>query len=293
MARGKKREGWMTPREFASLGSCSVQRDATREKARAKVHEELLETATTITDHLATEPGSLKALMLADLLAALLDADAPEALRDGAARVPKVPPEAEERATFFALGAGLWRRLASDDVLDVDAATIIASRIAPCGDEPALLFMLQREAEEKQLTDAAAAFTRELSARFPAFARRRDRLPITRELLAFIGVDDSVRGLGLSFHGDGHLACLSAPGRGGPTLTLDRVPGAGHFKHEGSRGGSGFIVDERYEQGAVHTEVFSPWHDGTEYATKTDWVVWVLQCATTVAQEARRQANQR
>lgn len=79
------------------------------------------------------------------------------------------------------------------------------------------------------------------------------------------------------FHPSGHLASVHVPGdrRYNGHLELAERPGSGHFTFLAHAGGYGVYTDERYRDGAVHSTLCSPWHDGEESEQPMDWRAWV------------------
>jgi hypothetical protein len=130
----------------------------------------------------------------------------------------------------------------------------------------------------------------------PDFAGKKDRLKIDAEVVQLDLPFDRQEGLYAEFYADGHLKRLGVKKKGaltGPLLELDPTPGRGRFRHEGKSGGYGFLTDETYRNGVVHGTFCSPWHDGEEYSEKKEWLIWVLECAATVKENAAPQTRKK
>jgi hypothetical protein len=277
----------MTATRSEASSTCRLNTE--RRDARAKLEQELRDTAKTIADTLPEVPDRAVGPLFADLFAALPGVDAPALLRDAAKGVEKAREDPDARQTFFALGVKLWTRLAEADAMEGDRARVLAERLAPCAELPAFLFFLERDAADHGLANAEAVFARELDRRFPAFRRGRGHAAIDRPLLGALGATpESHARLQLELHPNGHLASLRVPGDDGPSLTLSPGGGAGHFVHTGQQGGYGFHIDERYAKGQVHATLNSPWHDGSESSETKEWVCWVLECIGSIVSAAER-----
>ncbi len=258
-----------------------------RQEARELAEQELRDTVKTLAETLPEHPDRPVGALFAQLFSTLPGLEAPALLHAAAkgARAARRDPDA--RRTFFALGVKLWTRLLEAGALDAGRARVLAECLAPCAELPALLFLLECDAAGHSLPEAAAAFAGELDRRFPAFRRRRGQAAVDRPLLSALGATpEDTPGLELALHPNGALASLRVPGEKGPSLTLDAAGGSGRYSHTGKRGGYGFHVDERYSKGAVHTTLYSPWHDGSEGDEAKEWVVWVLECIGSVVAEA-------
>jgi hypothetical protein len=272
----------------------SCRLNSERDDARAKLEQELRDTAKTIADTLPESEGRAVGPLFADLFSALPGVEAPASLREAAKGVATAREDADARQTFFALGVKLWTRLVEADAMEQGRARVLAERLAPCAELPALLFFLERDAADHGLVEGEAVFAHELDRRFPSFRRGRGHAAIERPLLDALGATpESKPRLQLELHPNGRLASLRVAAEGGPSLTLSAGGGAGRFTHTGTRGGYGFHVDERYAEGRVHTTLNSPWHDGCESSEAKEWVCWVLECLGSIVAEAERNPSPR
>jgi hypothetical protein len=247
------------------------------------VEAELRETVATLAALAEPSVPPVSAL-LADLFAALKGtaSDAGSSLQEAAARAELALQDASARATFFSLGVQLWQRLAGGGALTAARAEVLAPRLARCARFPALLFWLECDARTRGLDDAARLFATELDEAFPRFRAHRGRGTFEPELLDAVGAG----ALSLELqHGVLREASVD-DGRSRTSLVITG-PGEGRFASSGKRGGYGFIVDERYSGGAVHTTLYSPWHDGSESREEREWVCWVLECLGSLTQAAR------
>lgn len=109
----------------------------------------------------------------------------------------------------------------------------------------------------------------------PARPDRIDRSHVPPRLL-------TSRAARVRFHRSGHLASVHVPGdrRSSGRLELGDRPGVGHFTLLAHLGGHGLFTDERYRDGAVHTTLCSPWHDGEESSAPMAWEAWVRAALT-------------
>jgi hypothetical protein len=180
------------------------------------------------------------------------------------------------------IAAGLWNQLIELEALSAPRAAVIARALAAVVTSPAQLFFFEHQAAGLRLEEATRSFAAALDRQHPNFRPRRSRLKIERALLEDAGFD--LARLDASFHPDGHLRALSPPpGIDGPRLELDPTPGRGRYSETGKRGGYGFVVEERYADGHARGVLCSPWHDGEEYRTPKEWLIWVLECVGEIA----------
>jgi len=101
------------------------------------------------------------------------------------------------------------------------------------------------------------------------------------------------RGVTVRFHASGHLALVHVRGdrkRNG-RLELAEAPGRGHFSLLTHAGGAGVYVDETYRDGAIHTTLCTPWHDGVESRTRAEFRAWVLAALDSLASIAAPRAT--
>jgi hypothetical protein len=99
--------------------------------------------------------------------------------------------------------------------------------------------------------------------------------PITRARVPAVLLRD--RRAVVRFHPGGHLAEVRVRRdrhRSGQ-LTLDAAPGSAYFTFESRMGGYGVAVSEEYRDGAVHSTLCTPWHDGEEASEPMAWRRWV------------------
>ncbi|MCC7069984.1 MAG: hypothetical protein IT383_01595 [Deltaproteobacteria bacterium] len=229
-----------------------------------------------------------RARILAELLDALLGDDTPSAVRAAAQELRRRPLAHEAGAAraggVARLASMLWRMLLEHGALTDARAHILATRLARWLDDARVLLLFEHEAASKQLEGARRVLHHAVASRRPGLLARAQRLPIDRALLARLdlGADVVAR-----YHDNGHLACLHVRGREAPRLELARAPGSGSFRDEGSRGGSRYATSESYRDGHACGMFFSPWHDGDEYRQPIPWLLWVIECAGTIARAAR------
>lgn len=244
--------------------------------ARERAERQILDSIETLATELPTAVDRPLGALLAALFSEL--GVVPDVVRDAARSAATARELPDVRQRFFALVSRFWDFLGESDALGAERARVIASHLARCADHPALLFFFERDATSRGLSAASRCFARELALRFPHFRRQRQRAVIDRTLLELLGAPAEL----LRFHSNGHLASFAVPVRDGPSLTLDARPGSGRFSQVGKRGGSGFVIDERFSAGRVHTTFNSPWHDGVESSEPGEWVCWVLQNVGTI-----------
>ncbi|MCC7386422.1 MAG: hypothetical protein IT384_31580 [Deltaproteobacteria bacterium] len=266
---------------------CLVSQKRSTQLALAE--SEIRESASTLDAHLAEHPEQRRAQLLAGFVSALLGDEAPDRLRRHGLSVVEHAEEAR-REGVGAIASGLWNRLIALEALTPERAETIAVALAAMMTSPAQLFFFERQAADLKLEGAARHFGGALDQRHPDFRRDRRRLKIDRALLEDAGVE--LARLNVSFYADGHLHTLSPQiGTDGPCLDLDPAPGRGRYSETGKRGGYGFIVEERYEDGCAVGQLFSPWHDGDEYRTPKEWLIWVLECASEIASRRPRKRS--
>ena len=206
--------------------------------------KQLRETRFTVLDTLRDEPNHFKALVMANALAEL-DPDHDPAL-------------AAHRRRFQATRAAGWALQAKAEGLD------------------GLLFALARGWSDGNIGRAAVpvleGYAEEIGeARPPGVARGHiDAAYLPAQLTG----DARVK---LDFHPSGHLArvSLSIDALHSGALVLDRKPGAGSYEIVEERGGSGTMIREHYRDGAVHSILNTPWHDGVESSQPKAWTRWV------------------
>lgn len=238
--------------------------------AKKTIEAALLQSARTLANHLRDHPNEPRALFMAAMFAALCE---------GVPRAPSLPRDdvtlldAHDRASVRGVVCGMWREMVAHQALTPARASIIATRLLAIDVEPAVCFLLAHEARALGCVDAADALLRDHA----PFVAHASKLKIDRALLDALGLD--VVGARVRWHSDGHLAELSKEKR---SLELDARPGSGRYAEEGKRGGYGFAVRERYQQGAARGTFNSPWHDGEEYADEQPWLAWVSACMATV-----------
>lgn len=278
-----------TQRQPARSNTCGAGSEKAR--ARAEAEQQLVDTVRTLAKELPAHPERKVGPLFADLFSALPGVEAPEIVHAAARSAREARADPDARATFFALVTQLWHFLRASGALDAGRARVLAERLGPCADHPALLFYLEADAAAHGLPEARSAFAAELDRRFPAFRRGRGHAAVDGALLEALGATPQrAPGLALTLHPGGQLAALRAPGEGGPELTLERAGGRGRFTHTGRRGGYGFHVDERYADGQVHATLYSPWHDGATCSEDREWVCWVLECVGAIVEAAERAA---
>lgn len=263
---------------------CLVSQKRSDQLARAE--SEIRETASTLDAHLAEHPEQRRAQLLAGFVCGLLGDEAPDRLRRHGLSVVDHAEEARQEGVG-AIASGLWSRLLELEALTPERAETIARALAAMLTSPAQLFFFERQATDQKLDRAARCFAAALDQRHPDFRRRRGTLKIDRALLEDAGFD--LARLEVSFYGDGHLRSLSPrAGTDGPCLELDEKPGRGRYSETGKRGGYGFIVEERYEDGCAVGQLFSPWHDGEDYRTPKEWLIWILECVGEISSRRSR-----
>lgn len=257
---------------------CALGRREKIDRARA----ELLASAEPVQAELAAHPGHARAELLADLFARLLGTKTPPGL--SSRRRSLFEDVARSRAEGVAyIASGIWRRLIQLESLEPTSADPLAEVLGELVESPVVLHYLEYEARGLALRAAADRLRAALDRRFPGFRAGSDHALVDRAVLSQAGLDLSR--LVVDYHASGHLRRLARrrPESGSPVLELEAEPGRGRYGETGRRGGYGFIVDERYEDGHAIGVLCSPWHDGEEYRTSKPWLVWVLECAGEIA----------
>jgi hypothetical protein len=256
MARKTKRA---TAQTRGSGRSCPLPKPA-------QAAGEHLESARIVEGALDDPAQAARARLLADLLFAACGPSCPPRL--AAERTLLVSHAAAARsAGVGALGAKLWWRLAA----------LVAERLAVLIDTPAALYFLEHDAHARGLARAAAHFGEARRARFRTFDPEHAR--IDEALLSSVGIALDAPGVHVERARDRSITSLA---RDGLRLSITGTR-TGVYGEEGRRGGYGYLVRERYERGAARGMLCSPWHDGEEYVTEKPWLVWVLECAGTIA----------
>jgi hypothetical protein len=215
--------------------------------------------------------------LLADLFASLPGVRVPDAVTALAHQAGRALHDADARATFFSLGVALWNRLSAHQALSRERALVLAERLAPCAKFPELLFFLECDADTRGFDEVRAVFAATLDEHFPRFRATRGTATFGLRLLEAVGATHDA--ITLELDDDGQLKRAL---KNGVVLHLS-APGTGSFTQTGKRGGYGFHVSEKYEGGAVHTTLCSPWHDGAESSENKEWVCWVLECLSALA----------
>ncbi|MCC6999457.1 MAG: hypothetical protein IT370_32910 [Deltaproteobacteria bacterium] len=257
--------------------------------ADAKLAAQLRETRATLLEQLAAEPDDLATLFLASVFSEL-DPDGDATLAAHAARFTVARArlgdagfraEAEARglaALLWNLGEGL-RHAGFGQA----AEPVLARRLTELPARPAMLVLLAIRMDE-----LGQAATREvLLAALRALDAR-----LAQGMIDASFVPEALHSVA-RYHASGHLAEVVVAG--GPRhqgkLVLAEAFGAGKLWVMGHRGGSGFVIDERYEDGQVLTTFNSPWHDGVESREAMPWARWVAQGLSSLVEAAEGAAS--
>ncbi|MFT3713158.1 MAG: hypothetical protein QM817_36350 [Archangium sp.] len=216
-----------------------------------------------------TPPPAASAL-LADVFASLPGLRVPDAVTALAHQAARALHDADARASFFSLGLALWNRLSAHEALSRERAMVLAERLAPCARFPHFLSFLESDAKARGFDDVSAVLAEARLENFASFVPETATFGL--HLLEAVGATHDSIELELDDHEQ-----LKRAMKNGVALHLTS-PGAGSFTQTGKRGGYGFYVSEKFENGQVISTLCSPWHDGEESLEPKDWVRWVLEC---------------
>jgi len=247
--------------------------------------------ATALRDAHADRAMRLRAQALAHVYDALLD-EAPAAVVAAAARFAAdrtdAIDDAVREAGIGAVVASQWRALVLQRGLTPARATALATHLATWLAPAELLVVFAHEAEGSGLVDAARVLLDAAKRRCPG-SLGPSACRIDRALLSATGEALDHPGVGCVFDDDGALTLIETAGFSlhGNGARLRIGDGGGDFHQQGYRGGSGFVVDECWRDGAAQGVLCSPWHDGEDVARREPFVVWALGCVVAVVEEAR------
>ncbi len=248
----------------------------------AKLAAQLRDTRATLLTQLAAQPDDVATLFLASVFSEL-DPDGDRALAAHAARFAAArarlgaaafATEAEARG----LSALLWNLCEGlrQAGFGQAAEPVLARRMSELPAQPALLALLAVRMDE-----LGQPATREL---LVAALRAIDPC-LAEGMIDASFVPEALRGVA-RYHASGHLAEVVVAG--GPRhhgkLVLAEAFGTGTLWVMDHRGGSGFVIDERYQGGQVLTTFNSPWHDGVESREALPWARWVAQGLSSLVQ---------
>lgn len=244
-----------------------------------RAYTQITETRRMLDARLREEPDDFMALALADVFAEL-DPEREPGLRCHARRAHELRGR---------LGATSWQSRARDLGLDIvlfnlcaglhradfghAALPVLARRATEVTINPRILALLRDYMRELGERDVITAIDSAIARRAPALAIGR----IERAFVPALLLDHAA--VAVRFHPSGHLAAVRIRGdrRTSGTLTLEPAPGTAHLVYTAHTGGSGYVVDEHYRDGAIHGTYNSPWHDGTESREPRDWACWVAE----------------
>ena len=242
---------------------------------------------------LLAEPRSFKSALMAELL---LDVNGnvlpvPSELvtlsQGAAAERQKVGEDRywkQVDSGFVEFASQLWMALAKERTLFASRAEALARAIVLAAATPVAPLQLAANSDKQGWTEAAAILRKAITRLRPAFDDPAPKIDTT--FLPIPSVETSQDGFFATFYESGHLQEAGTRHKKklvGPRLQLDEQPGSGRFQHEGSQGGSGFVTDERYVNGAVEGTFNSPWHDGESYREVTPFALWAGQCLNSIA----------
>jgi hypothetical protein len=243
-----------------------------------EAYTQICETRRTLLAHLRDEPDDFKALCMADVVAEL-DPEKDPALREHARRA---------HALRARLGAA-WSERAREHGMDIllfnlcegmqraeigrSALPTLARRAAEVTSNPRILALLREHMRELDERTTIAAIDAAIAARAPRLASGMIEAAFLPEPLV------SNPRVAVRFHRSGHLAAVRITGDRRQTgmLVLEQRPGSGHLAYTARMAGHGYVVDEHYRDGAIHSTYCSPWHDGVESSEQMPWTRWVAE----------------
>lgn len=243
-----------------------------------EAYTQICDTRRTLLAHLRDEPDDFKALCMADVIAEL-DPERDPALREHARRA---------HALRGQLGAG-WRARAREHGLDIllfnlcegmhraeigrAALPTLARRAAEISANPRVLALLREHMRDLGERTTVTAIDAAIAARAPRLAAGIIEAGFLPEALA------ANPRASVHFHRSGHLAAVRIAGERRQTgmLVLESRPGTGHLAYTARMAGHGYVVDEHYRDGAIHSTFCSPWHDGVETSEPMPWARWVAE----------------
>jgi len=276
----------------ACAGPPLARSPSVRSSNRLLDHEaytQICDTRRLLDARLAEQPDDFVALALADVFAELDPERDPE-LRSHAKRSHALRGE---------LGAQAWCARAREHRVDVllfnlfgglfrggfghAALPVLARRTAEISANPRILGLLRGYTQELGCRDVTSTIDAAIARSTPALAAGRiERAFVPEGLLDRSGVV-------VRFHPSGHLAAVRIRGdrKHGGSLVLDEAPGTAHLVYRTHGGGSGYVVDEHYRDGAIHATVCSPWHDGDPSTEPMEWSRWVAEALGSLENVAR------
>ncbi|HTR49430.1 MAG TPA: hypothetical protein VMJ10_01910 [Kofleriaceae bacterium] len=218
-----------------------------------EMRKQLRETRDTLLAHLRDKPDDFNALVLADVIGEL-DAD---------------PSLSAHRAHFRAIRPDDWREQARVHGLD-RVLYHLAEGLRSSGFGKDAIPVFERRADEIAEARAPGVAPGSIDASFVPDALTTSR----RARVVYAGTElASVR------------VTVNADVYG--SLSLDTARCTGEFELVEPRGGSGTAIYETYADGAVHTTLCTPWHDGTESTEPKIWTRWVMDCIADLARISR------